>query len=121
MEYLFIFDCILNPIKNELLCRKIGKRLRLSPSQRKNKNLFSIVAEDHDLPRRFKGFIKGKIINEEGNKIQQIEIIVQPIKEFEDKSLILITRLLSYMIDDVVWVCVPNSILKKLDKCYNRM
>ena len=39
-------------------------------------NLFLIAAEDHELPRRCEGFIKCKIIDEEGNITQQTEFIV---------------------------------------------
>ena len=56
MEFLYNFDCILNLRKNEHFCGAIGKTLPLSPSQRSNKNLFLIVAVDHELPRRCKGF-----------------------------------------------------------------
>ena len=104
MEFLYNFDCILNLRKEELFCRAIGKTLQLSPSQRSNKNLFLIVAEDHELPRCCEGFIKCKIIDEKGNITQQTEIIVEPMKEFEDKSHLLIARSLNDMVDDVIWI-----------------
>ena len=102
MELLYNFDCILNLRRNELFCGAIGKTLQLSPSQQSNKNLFLIVAEDHELPCRCEGFIKCKIIDEEGIITQQTEIIVEPMKEFEDKSHSLIARSLNDMVDDVV-------------------
>ena len=102
MEFLYNFDCILNLRKNELFCGAIGKTLQLSPSQQSNKNLFLIAAEDHELPLRCEGFIKCKIIGEEGNITQQTEIIVEPMKKFDDKSHLFIARLLNDMVDDVV-------------------
>ena len=111
MELLYNLDCILNLRKNEVFRGTIGKTLQLSPSQRTNKNLFLIAAEDHELPRRCEGFIKCKIIDEKGNITQQTEIIVEPMKEFEDKSHLLIARLLNDMIDDV-WVRVLNPTLE---------
>ena len=84
----------------------------MSPSQRSNKNLFLIAAGNHELPRRCEGFIKCKIIDEEGNITQQTEIIVEPMKEFEDKSQLLIARSLNEMVDDVVWVRVLNPTLE---------
>ena len=84
----------------------------MSPSQRSNKNLLLIAAEDHELPRRFEGFIKCKITDEEGNITQQTENIVEPMKEFEDKSHLLIARSLNDMVDDVVWVRVLNPTLQ---------
>ena len=86
MEFLYHFDCILNPRKNELYCGTIGKKLQLSPSQRSNKKLFLNAAQNHELPRHCEGFIKCKIVDEERNTTQQIEIIVEPMNEFEDKS-----------------------------------
>ena len=124
MEFLHNFDCILITRKNEPLCWKIGKTLRSSPSQQTNKNRFLIAAEDHDLPRRCEGFTKCKIFDEEGNITQQTEIPVEPMKEFEDKSHLLIARLLIDMVDDFVWLRVlsptlePNKIYKK---CENRI
>ena len=112
IEFLYNFDCILNLRKNELFCGAIGKTLQLSPSQRSNKNQFLIAAEDHELPRRCEGFIKCKIIDEEGNITQQTGIIVEPMNEFEDKSHLLIARLLNDMVDDVVWVRVLNPTLE---------
>ena len=88
------------------------KTLQLSPSQRSNNNLFLIAAEDHNLPSRCEGFIKCKIIDEEGNITQQTKIIVEPMKEFEDKSHLLIARSLKDMVDDVVWVRVLNPTLE---------
>ena len=108
IEFLYSFDCILNPRKNEQFCGKIGKTLQLSPSQRSNRNLFLIAAEDHDLPCRCEVFIKGSIVDEVGNKAQQTENIVEPLKEFENKSNLLIARLLNDMVDDVLWVRVLN-------------
>ena len=108
MEFLYNFVCILNPMRNKLFCGTIGKTLQLSPSQRSNKNLFLISAEDHELPRRCKGFIRCKIVDEEGSITQQTEIIVEPMKQFEDQSHLLIARLLKDMVDDVVWVQVLN-------------
>ena len=61
MEFLYSFDCILNLRKNELFCGAIRKTLQLSPSQRSDKNLFLIAAEDHELPRCCEGFIKSKL------------------------------------------------------------
>ena len=80
MEFLYNFDCILNPGRNELFCGTVGKISQLSPSQQSNKNLFLIAAEDHELRRRCEGFIKCKFVDEEGNLTQQIEIIVKPMK-----------------------------------------
>ena len=57
-------------------------------------------------------FIKCKIVDEEGNKTQQAEIIVKPMKEFEDKSHLLIARSLNDMVDDVL-VRVLNSTLEQ--------
>ena len=71
MEFLYFFDCILITRKNESLCWKIGKTLRLSPSQQSNKNRFLIAAEDQDLPRRCEGFLKCKNLDEEVNITQQ--------------------------------------------------
>ena len=100
MEFLYNFDCILNLRKNEFFCGAIGKTLQLAPSQRSNRNLFLIPAEDQELTRRCEGFIKCKIIDEEGNITQQTEIIVEPMKGFEDKSHLLIARSLNDMVDD---------------------
>ena len=118
MELLYNFDSNLNLRKNELFCGAIGKTLQLSPSQRSNKNLFLIAAEDYELSRRWEGFIKCKIIDEEVNITQQTEIIVEPMKEFEDKSHLLIARSLNDMIDNVGWVRVLNPTLepKKIHK-----
>ena len=118
MEFLYNFDCILNLRKNEFFCGAIGKTLKLSPSQRSNKHLFLIAAENYELPRRCVGFIKCKIIDEEGNITQQTEIIIEPMKEFEDKSQLLIARSLNDMVDDVVWVRVLKPTLepKKITK-----
>ena len=112
LEFLYNFECILNLIKNELFCGAIGNILQLSPSQRINKNLLLIAADDHELPRCCEGFIKCKIIDEEGNITQQTEIIVEPMKEFEDKSHLLIARSLNDMVEDVVWVRVLNPTLE---------
>ena len=112
IEFLYNFDCILNLRKNELFCGANGKTLQLAPSQRSNKNLFLIAAEDHELPRRCEGFIKCKIIDEEGNITQQTEIIVEPMKGFEDKSHLLIGRSLNDMVDDVEWVRALNPTLE---------
>ena len=68
-----------------------------------------IAAEDHDLPCRCEVFIKCSIVDEEGNKAQQTEIIVETLKEFEDKSHLLIAQSLNDMVDDVVWVRVLIS------------
>ena len=75
--------------------------------------MFLIAAEDHDLPCRCEVFIKCSIVDEEGNKAQQTEIIVEPLKEFEDKSHLLIARSLNDMIDDVVWVRVLNPTVEQ--------
>ena len=88
--------------KNELFCGKTGKASQLSPSQRCNKHLFLIAAEDHDLLRRCENFIECKIVGEEGSKTQKTEIIVETTKDFEDKSHLLIARSLSGILDDVV-------------------
>ena len=104
MQFLYNFDCILNSRKNELICGKFGKKLKLSPSKRSSKNLFLIDAEDHDLPRCCEVPIKCKIVDEEGNITHQTEIIVEPLKEFEDKSHLLIATSLNDMVDDVAWV-----------------
>ena len=85
----------------------------MSPSQRSNRNLFLIAAEDHDLPCRCEVFIKGSIIDEEGSKAQQTEIIVEPLKEFEEKSHLLIGRSLYDMVADVVWVRVLNPTVEQ--------
>ena len=45
-------------------------------------------------------------------KTQQIEIIDKPIKDFEEKTILLIARSLNDMVDDVVWVRVLNTTLK---------
>ena len=66
--------------------------LQLSRSLPSKKNLFLIAAEDHDLPHRCESFIKCKTVDEKGNITQQTEIIVEPMKEFEDKSHLLIAR-----------------------------
>ena len=81
MEFLYNFDFILNPRKNELFCGKIGKTLQLSPSEQSNKNPFLVAAEDHDLVRCCEVFIKCKIVDEKGHKTEQIEIIVEPVKD----------------------------------------
>ena len=60
----------------------------------------------------FNCFIKCKINDEKGNITQQTEIIVEPMKEFEDKSHLLIARSLNDMVDDVVWVRVRNPTLE---------
>ena len=80
----------------------------MPPSQRSNRNLFLFAAEDYDLPCCCEIFIKYSIVDEEGNKAQQTEIIVEPLKEFEDKSHLLIAQSLNDMVDDVVWVRVLN-------------
>ena len=74
--------------------------------------MFLIAAEDHELPRRCEGFIKCKIIDEEGNITQQTEIVVEPMKEIEDKSHLSIARSLNDMVDDVVLVRVLNPKLE---------
>ena len=84
----------------------------MSPSQRSNKNLFLVAVENHELPRRCKGFSKCKIIDDEGKITQQTEIIVEPMKEFEDKSHLLVVRSLNDMAVDVLWVRVLNLILE---------
>ena len=112
MEFLYNFDYILNLRKNELFCGAIGKTFQLSPSQRSNKNLFLFAAEDHELPRRCEGFIECKFIDEEGNITQHTEIIVEPMKGFEDKSHSLIARSLNDMVNDVVWVRALNPTLE---------
>ena len=84
----------------------------MSQSQRSHKNLFLIAAEDHELLRRCEGFIKCKIIDEEGNITQQTEIIVEPMKDFEDKSHFLLAKSLNDTVDDVVWVRVLNPTLE---------
>ena len=121
---LYNFDCISNPRKNKLFCRKIGKSLQLSPSQRSNRNLFLIAAEDHNLPCRWEIFTKSSIVDEEGNKAQQTDIIVEPLKEFEDKSHFLIARSPNDMVDDIVWVRVLNPTVEQkesLQKSENRI
>ena len=112
MEFLYNFDCILNLRRNELFCGTIGKTLQLSPSQRSNKDLFLIAAEDQELTRCCEGFIKCKIIDKEGNITQQTEFIIEPMKEFEDKSHLLTARPLNDMVDEVVWVQVLSPTLK---------
>ena len=72
------------PQKNEFFCGKVGKILQLSLSQRSYKNQFLIGAEVHDLVRHCEDFIESKIFDEEGNKTQQAEIVVERMKEFED-------------------------------------
>ena len=111
MELLYKFDCILNLRKNELFCGAIGKTLQLSPSQRSNKNLF-LIAAGTQITSSLQDLINYKIIDEEGNITQKTEIIVEPMKEFEDKSHLLIARLLIDMVDDVVWVRVLNPTLE---------
>ena len=58
------------------------------------------------------GFIKCKTVDEEGNITQQTETRVEPLKEFEDKSHLLIVRSPSDMVDDVVWVRFLNPTLE---------
>ena len=82
------------------------KNITIVPSHRKNNNLFLIAAEDHEPPRRCKGFTKCKIIDDKGNITQRTEIIVEPMKEFEDKSQLLVARSLNDMVVDVLWVRV---------------
>ena len=84
----------------------------MSPSQRCKKNLFLIAAEDHELLRRCAGFNKCKIVDEEGIITQQTKIIVEPMKEFDDKSHLLIARLLIDMVHDVAWVQVLGPTLE---------
>ena len=84
----------------------------MSPSQRSNKILFLIDAGDHELPGCYGGFIKCKIDDEEGKITQQTEIIVEPLKGFEDESNLFIAILLNDMVDDVVWVRVLNPTLE---------
>ena len=74
--------------------------------------MFSIAAEDHDLPRRFEGFIKCKVVDEKGNKTKQTEILVEAMKVFEDKSHLLIARSLSELVDDV-WLRVLKPKLEQ--------
>ena len=45
-------------------------------------------------------------MDENGNITQQTEIIVEPMKKFEDKSHLIIAISLNDMVDDVVWVRV---------------
>ena len=47
--------------------------------------MFLIAPKDHNIRRRCDGCIKCKVVDEEGNKTQQTKIIVEPMKEFEDK------------------------------------
>ena len=56
-------------------------------------------------------------------KTQQFEIIDKLIKEFEDKTNLLIARSLNDKIDDVVWVRVLNTTLdhRKIYKMQNRV
>ena len=84
----------------------------MSPSQRNNKSLFSIAAADHELPRGCESLIKCKIVDREGNITQQTENILEPMKEFKDKSHLIIARSLNDSADDVVWVCALNSKLE---------
>ena len=116
---LYKFDCNLKPRKSQLFCEKINKTLLLSPPQQIHKSLFLIAAEDHTLPRRcFLGFIKCEIVDEEGNKAQQTEIIFEPMKKFEDKSHFIKARPLSGMVDFVVWYIRRKE---SLQKCENRI
>ena len=46
--------------------------------------------------------LNSKIVDEEGNITQQTEIIVEPMKEFEDKSHFLFARSLNDMVNDVI-------------------
>ena len=48
------------------------------------------------------------------NITQQTEIIVEPMKEFEDKSHLLKARSLNDMVDDVVWVRVLSPTLEPM-------
>ena len=73
MEFLYNFDCILNT---------------------------RIAAEGQELTSRCEGFIRCKNVDEEGNITQQTEIIVEPMKKFEDKSHLLIARPLNNLVDD---------------------
>ena len=104
IEFLYKFDCKLNPTGKQNFCGKIGKTLQLSSSQRSNKHRFLIAVEDQEILRRCEGFFKCKIVDEEGNITQQTKIIVEPMKEFEDRSHLLTARSLNDMIDDVGWV-----------------
>ena len=74
--------------------------------------MFLIAAEDHDLPFRCEVFTKCSIVDEEGNKAQQTEIIVEALKEFEDNSH-LIARSLNDMVDDLLWVRVLNPTVEQ--------
>ena len=109
-QFLYNFDCILNPRKIDIFRGTIGKTLQLSPSERSNeKNLFLFASEDQELTRRCEGFIKCKTVDEKGNITQQTKIIVEPMKEFADNSHFLIARSLNDMVDDVVWVRVLRT------------
>ena len=85
----------------------------MSRSQRSKKNLFLFAAENYDLPCRCEVFIKCSIVDQEGNKAQQTEIVVELLKEFEDKSHLLIATSLNDMVDDVVWVRVLNPTVQQ--------
>ena len=76
-----------------------------------------------EFPRCCEGFVKSKLIDEEGNITQQTEIIFKHMKEFEYKSHLLIARSLD-MIDDVVCVRFLTPYIRteeNLQKCENRM
>ena len=110
--------------KTNFLAGKLGKHYNCPLSQRSKRHLFLVAPEDHDLPRRCKGFIKCKDVDDEGNITQQTEIIVGPMKRFEGKSHLLIARQLIDMIDDVVWVRVLKPHIgttESLQKCDNHM
>ena len=74
------------------------------PSKLNNKNLFLKAAEDHDLARCCRGFLKGNFVDEEGNKTQKFENIVKPLNEFEDESHLLRARSPNDFVEDVMWV-----------------
>ena len=67
-----------------------------------------IAAEYHELCRRCEGFIKCTAVDKQDNRTQQTEIIVQSMKEFEERSHLLIAISLSDMFDDVVRVLNPT-------------
>ena len=83
MEFLYNFDCILNPEKTNCSVEKLGKLNSCPHHNEVTETCFLVAAEDHDLPCRCEVFIKCSIVDEEGNKAQQIEIIVEPLKDLK--------------------------------------
>ena len=54
-------------------------------------------------------FIKCKIVDEEGNKTQQTEIVVKPIRKFGERSYLLKARSLNDMVNYILCRMGPSS------------